>query len=241
MKSFKTIAEKILRDSDKPMHYRDIAKVALSKGLIKTEGKTPWATMNAVVSVDIIKNKDNSPFIKVGSGKYKYNTKYVPKMVRSKVKGKRKMSEEFVKNCIVIYLTNNGWKITKLLGLKKKGLDIKAQKGNRYFFIEAKGQSERPQASEVAFVYSLGQIVTRMKVVDAKHAYNYGLALPYESAQIAQRRIPWKLAEKLSLYVFSVKQDGSVRKLSWKDMGKTNQQIDELIQQDKGRSLEKAH
>ena len=221
MKSFKEIAEEILREAGKPMHYRDITQRALDRSLIKTKGETPWATMNAVITVDIIKNNNNSPFIKVGSGKYKYNTKYVPKKTKPKIKDKRKMSEEFVKNCVVIYLTSNGWKITKLANLRGKGVDIKAQKGNRYFFIEAKGQGERPQSSENAFVYSLGQIITRMKVVDAKHAYNYMIALPYESAQIAKRRIPWKLAEKLSLYVFSVRQNCSVKKLSWKDIKET--------------------
>jgi len=172
MKTFKDIAIQILKESGKPLHYREITKLAIKKGLLQSQGKTPWATMNAVVSVDIIKNGNNSPFIKVGSGKYKYNSKYIPKKSKLKTKGRRKMLEEFVKNAVVIYLTNDGWRITELANLRGKGVDIKAQKGNRYFFIEAKGQSERPQSSEVALVYSLGQIITRMKVVGAKHAYN---------------------------------------------------------------------
>ena len=218
MNSFKQAAIKVLKSSGKSLHYKDITNLALNNKLIKTSGKTPWATMNALIAVDIVKYNQNSAFIKFGSGKYGYNPKFVQEKTKQRVNTNREMSEEFVKNCIVIFLSNDGWKITKLRTLRQQGVDIKAQKGNRYFFIEAKGQSEKQSSSEVAFVYSLGQIFTRMNVVDAKHAYNYGLALPYESAQIAKRRIPWKLAGKLSLYIFLVKKDGTVKKLSWQDM-----------------------
>jgi hypothetical protein len=88
---------------------------------------------------------------------------------------------------------------------------------------EIKGESRIKSArsvSENAFVYSLGQIVTRMKVVDARHAYNYGLGLPESSANIAIRRIPWQFARKVCLYVFSVNSTGKVKLYSWQDLKK---------------------
>jgi len=59
-----------------------------------------------------------------------------------------------------------------------------------------------------------------MKVVDARHAYNYGLGLPEASANIAIRRIPWQFARKVCLYVFSVNKSGKVKLYSWQDLRK---------------------
>ena len=80
---------------------------------------------------------------------------------------------------------------------------------NRYFFIETKGQGKNRSSSEVAFIYSLGQIITRMKDRGSTRNY-YGLALPTRSAQIAIRRISWQVAGKLLLHIFSVSADGEV-------------------------------
>lgn len=137
-----------------------------------------------------------------------------------KAKLKKPLREEFVKNSIIIWLTRNEWKVLKISSLQGQGVDIKAKKGNRYFFIETKGESEKSQGNEVRFVYGLGQIVTRMSVI-AKHAYIYALASPSSVAKIAVRRIPWQIARKLSLYVFSVSKDGKVKQYSWQDLRNT--------------------
>jgi hypothetical protein len=42
------------------------------------------------------------------------------------------------------------------------------------------------------------------------------------SAKIALRRIPWQVAKKLLLYVFSVDKNGIVTQYSWKDIKGTN-------------------
>jgi hypothetical protein len=132
------------------------------------------------------------------------------------------VSERFVRRAIITYLARKGWD----RGLREKetaehGVDIKVRhnKYARYFFIETKGESSSKSAKsvrEVAFVYSLGQIITRMKAGSAR--YYYGIGLPELAANIALRRIPWQVAKKLLLYVFSVSNSGKVRQYSWKEL-----------------------
>lgn len=66
--SFKEIAIKILEDAKSALHYREITKRATGSGLLKSEGATPWATMNAQLSMDIVNNADLSPFMRTEPG-----------------------------------------------------------------------------------------------------------------------------------------------------------------------------
>jgi len=132
------------------------------------------------------------------------------------------LTERFVRRAIINYLARKGWD----RGLREKetaehGVDIKVRHNrySRYFFIETKGESTSKSAKsvrEVAFVYSLGQIITRMKTGAAR--YYYGIGLPEVVARIARRRIPWQVAKKLLLYVFSVNNQGKVKQYSWKNL-----------------------
>jgi len=130
------------------------------------------------------------------------------------------ISEEFVKRSIIRWLSRNGFGRNLYYGdLHDKGVDIKVQ-NNRYgvyFLIETKGESTLRQGQEVAFVYSLGQIITRMKI-GKNTKYKYGLGLPESSAKIAIRRIPYQVASKLSLNVFSVNIEGDVKLYTPKDL-----------------------
>ena len=55
----------VLRKADKPLHAKEITEQIISTGLWISEGKTPVATVSAMLYSDIKKNGDNSPFIKV--------------------------------------------------------------------------------------------------------------------------------------------------------------------------------
>lgn len=71
--SFVMAAEQILRQSGnfEPMHYRVITDRALEEGLIRTEGRTPSATMNAVIGTDIRRRETQGEtpiFVQHGSG-----------------------------------------------------------------------------------------------------------------------------------------------------------------------------
>ena len=133
------------------------------------------------------------------------------------------VAEKTVRRAIIKYLARKGWD----RGRQEKettehGVDITVRhnKYPRYFFIEVKGSSSGKSArsvNEVAFVYSLGQIITRMKNTGAY----YGIGLPELSAKIALRRIPWQIAKKLSLFVFSVDHNEKVKQYSWKDIKKS--------------------
>lgn len=57
MNSFKDIAYQILKEADRPLHSKEITKIALDRGWLKTAGKTPEATMNAQLIVDINRKK----------------------------------------------------------------------------------------------------------------------------------------------------------------------------------------
>jgi len=132
------------------------------------------------------------------------------------------LSEKFVKQSIIKWLFRNGWGRNLEVGeLRDKGVDIKVRnnKFSRYFLIETKGESKIRQGQEVAFVYSLGQIITRMKAGGSTRYY-YGLGLPESSAKIAVRRIPWQVAKKLLLYIFSVDKTGKVKQYSWQELKK---------------------
>lgn len=68
MKSFKLAAKHVLTNSGKPLHYKDITEQAIQHNLLQSSGKTPWATMNAQLSVDI-RNED-SEFYRAEPGFY---------------------------------------------------------------------------------------------------------------------------------------------------------------------------
>lgn len=73
MNKFKTSAVAILTEAGKPLHYKEITRLALEKGILETEGATPDASMNAQIVMDI-KNKGKlSDFIKTAPSTYNIN------------------------------------------------------------------------------------------------------------------------------------------------------------------------
>ena len=73
MSSFKDIAFQILSEAKKPLHSNEITRIALQRGWLKTAGKTPDATMNAQLVVDINKNKEQSRFVKTSPSTFYIN------------------------------------------------------------------------------------------------------------------------------------------------------------------------
>ena len=133
------------------------------------------------------------------------------------------ITEDFVKNSIIKWLSSNGWGHFKFDDLHTHGVDIRARniKYPRYFYVETKGLGKNRSSAETGFIYSLGQIATRMK--DDKSTRNYyALGLPEKSAKIALRRLPWQVAKKLLLSILSVSDDGVVTQYTWKELQATN-------------------
>lgn len=76
MNSFKDIAYQILKEISKPLHSKEITKIALQRGWLKTAGKTPEATMNAQLVVDINTKKGKSRFIKTAPSTFGLNPEF---------------------------------------------------------------------------------------------------------------------------------------------------------------------
>ena len=60
--------EAILEEANQPLHYKDITDRILAKGLWFTEGKTPEATINAQLAVNIKKRGNDSRFQRTDKG-----------------------------------------------------------------------------------------------------------------------------------------------------------------------------
>jgi hypothetical protein len=71
--TFTDAAYRLLGESGEPRHYRWLAEEALRRGWLKTEGKTPEATMYAVLFTEIkneIPGKAPSRFVRTGRGMF---------------------------------------------------------------------------------------------------------------------------------------------------------------------------
>jgi restriction system protein len=60
--------ERVLAEAKTPLSYREITDRILLAGLWHTDGKTPWATINAQLSVNIKTHEHESKFQRVGKG-----------------------------------------------------------------------------------------------------------------------------------------------------------------------------
>ena len=74
MSTFKELAFQILQETGKPLHSKEITAIALERGWLKTAGKTPEATMNAQLIVDINEKKQTSRFLKISPSVFTLNT-----------------------------------------------------------------------------------------------------------------------------------------------------------------------
>lgn len=61
---------RVLQRSNEPMHYTDIAEAIAEQGLRHEFGATPAASVNSVISVSLLNDGENSPFIRVSRGIY---------------------------------------------------------------------------------------------------------------------------------------------------------------------------
>lgn len=87
MNSFKDIAYQILAETGKSLHSKEITKIALSRGWLKTAGKTPEATMNAQLIVDINSKKEKSRFVKTALSTFGLNPDFKePATTKTKIK-----------------------------------------------------------------------------------------------------------------------------------------------------------
>jgi hypothetical protein len=73
MNKFRTAAMEILTEVRTPLHYKEITRLALEKGILETEGATPDQSMNAQIITDINKKGEGSDFIKTAPSTFAIN------------------------------------------------------------------------------------------------------------------------------------------------------------------------
>lgn len=110
MKIFKQAAVKVLQEAKIPLHIREITKRAIKAGYLVTDGKTPEATMNALLIVDVNKNGEKSIFEKVAPSTFKLRYADVLKAET----GKPKVDGNDAKS-------KRTWSISKNISSKQKG------------------------------------------------------------------------------------------------------------------------
>jgi restriction system protein len=77
-------AAEVLRRAGKPLHYAEITRLMLDSGLWNTDGKTPDATINARLAVDIKRNGSASRFQRTGKGIFALRDWALTEYVQSK-------------------------------------------------------------------------------------------------------------------------------------------------------------
>lgn len=67
---FLNAAYTVLQQEGKPLSVRIITQLAQSKGLLKSEGQTPWQTMKSKLSTDILRRGESSLFMRSAEGRF---------------------------------------------------------------------------------------------------------------------------------------------------------------------------
>lgn len=144
MNKFKNAAIQILKESKGPLHYKEITKRAVDKGILATEGKTPDASMNAQIITEINTKGDQSTFIKTAPATYNLN----PNKVKDSTETKKKNISKYTKKIGGGYTGKAGehYVTSELLfrGYNASimsvdvGMDIIATKNNKLFSLQVK-------------------------------------------------------------------------------------------------------
>jgi len=73
MNKFRKSAIQVLQKTKRQLHYKEITQLALELGLLETDGKTPEASMNAQIIMDIKNKGKSSDFIKTAPATFALN------------------------------------------------------------------------------------------------------------------------------------------------------------------------
>ena len=141
------------------------------------------------------------------------------------------ITEPFVQACIVNHLKSKGWSSNlQSKELRQTGVDIKVRndKFSRYWLIETKGDpseivKSRGGSRSSNFNSALGQIISRMHTKgkpNYKYRYKYGIGFPSSYKEMALKKLPYDVCNKLNLYIFIVNQTGEVEEYDHKQLKK---------------------
>lgn len=147
MNKFKTSAIEILKREKKPLHYKEITRLALETGILETEGATPEASMNSQIVIDIKNKKEASDFIKTAPGTFAINPNKKELRQNQKIEEKEKEEEEKIavegsftgkagEHLVCSELLFRGFNASIMS--VDVGIDIAAVKENKFFGIQVK-------------------------------------------------------------------------------------------------------
>ncbi len=147
MNKFKHSAIEVLKVEKKPLHYKEITRLALERGLLETEGATPDSSMNSQIITDIKHKGMSSDFVKIGPSTYGLNPNYrtEPKKIIEEIKEieeeeKRKVESGYVGKggeflvCSELLFRGYNASIMSV----DVGMDIIATKESKLFGIQVK-------------------------------------------------------------------------------------------------------
>ncbi|MDI9335708.1 MAG: winged helix-turn-helix domain-containing protein [Gammaproteobacteria bacterium] len=61
----------VLKESGRPMHYKDLTGQILSRGYYRTDGATPAESVNRTINSSINRDGEKSPFVRTSRGTYR--------------------------------------------------------------------------------------------------------------------------------------------------------------------------
>jgi len=194
MNKFRQAAIEILSESKQPMHYKEITRLALEKGILETDGATPDASMNAQIITDMKKKGKASDFIKTAPSTYSLNPNKAVITEKKKIKEKETEQEDedkikiegaFVgkagEHLVCSELLFRGFNASIMS--VDVGMDIIATKDNKLFSIQVKTANINQynyynfDVRKVSFEKDHGGNVTYVFVLKGEDQNNY-LILP---------------------------------------------------------------
>jgi hypothetical protein len=146
---FKIAAIKVLEEAGVPLHYKDITKIALEKEYLKTNGKTPEASMNAQLITEVNSLGAESTFIKAGPATFSLNPQ-LKKIGKKRIVGvkleKEKVSGGYIgkagEHFVASELLFRGFNASIMS--VDVGMDVIATKENKLFSLQVKTANLSP-------------------------------------------------------------------------------------------------
>ncbi|MBS1666465.1 MAG: winged helix-turn-helix domain-containing protein [Bacteroidetes bacterium] len=149
MNKFRNAAIDILTEAKQPLHYKEITRLPLEKGILETDGATPDSSMNSQIITDMKKKGNASDFIKTAPSTYTLNTEKQSLPIKKQVNDKQseqdeedkiKIESSFVgkagEHLVCSELLFRGYNASIMS--VDVGMDITATKDNKLFSIQVK-------------------------------------------------------------------------------------------------------
>lgn len=149
MNKFRNAAIQILKQENKPLHTKELTRLALERGILETEGATPENSMSTQIIIDIRNKGAKSDFIKTAPSTYALNPEREDsqRIEEQEIEAKEEVEEERIKieggytgkggeHLVCSELLFRGFNASIMS--VDVGMDIIATKNNQLFSIQVK-------------------------------------------------------------------------------------------------------